>query len=120
MTLAALHLLAAVVAALLAALGRLDRLAVDVTGLRVGVAARDPADTPAQGGKQLLPGAVVDEGAEVVVDGFPGTAKIVGDGSPGAALAVVVEQGIEHLAHVVLAGAAAGLRRGNELLQDRP
>src|SRR5260370_21602 len=81
-------------------LGPLDRLAVDVAGLRVNVAAGGAADAHAQGGGQLPPGAVVAPGAEVVVDGLPRDAEVVGDGSPGTPLAVVVEEGVEHLAQV--------------------
>src|SRR6516225_3619503 len=88
--------------------------ATDVAGARVGVPAGGAPGAHPQGGEDLLPGAVGSPGAEVVVGGLPGDAEVVGEGPPGAALAGMVEQGVEHLAHGVLAGTAAGLGRRDE------
>src|ERR1043166_10183803 len=71
MAFAAADLLAAIGADLFAAAGCLDRLAVDTSDARVGVAALALADPPAQGGKEAVPGAVAFPGLEVVVDGLP-------------------------------------------------
>src|SRR5581483_7922006 len=117
--LAATDLLAAIGAHLLAALRGLDRLAVDAGDAGRRLPPSLGAELGAQGIEDLLPGAIPTPPAEVVVDGPPGW-EVVGQGAPGAALAGVVEQGVDDLAHVGLAGAAAGPGGGNQGLQDGP
>src|SRR5215207_7668304 len=102
MAFATVNLLAAVRATLLAALGRLDRLAVD--GGNVG-RRRTPglsADLLPQGVEQTLPGAIAGPPLEVVVDGLP-RREVVRQRPPGSALACMVEQGIDDFAQVGLA-----------------
>src|SRR5262249_31456990 len=106
MPFAAPNLLAAVDADGLAAVDRLDRLAVDTGGAGIRVAADGVAGLAAHGFQQGLPGAVDLPVAEVGVDGLPGW-QVVRWRSPGAALASDVEQGVEDLAHRVVAGPSA-------------
>src|ERR1043166_6718221 len=119
MAFAAADLLAAIGADLFAAAGWLDRLAVDTSDARVGVAALALADPPAQGGKEAVPGAVAFPGLEVVVDGLP-RREVMRQGTPGTALAGQVEEGVDHLPHRGFPGSAARPRRGDQRLQQGP
>jgi hypothetical protein len=99
------ELLTPVVAPLAADLGPLDRLAVDAAGTRRRLPAVGDAHPLAQGVHEPLPGAVVPPSREVVVDGALGR-QVVGEHVPLAARAVEVEDRVEHLAHVDVAGPA--------------
>src|SRR5579884_2941725 len=119
MPLATSDLLAGVVALGTARPGRLDALAVDAAGTRRRFTARLAADLPDQGVMDLLPRAVLDPGAEVVVDGSPGR-EVMRQGPPANAVAVAVEQGVDDLPHVGFSVAPAGARRWNQGLQESP
>jgi hypothetical protein len=94
------------------------RLAVDAPGTRAGLpAGGDPDPTP-QGVVDPLLGAVVPPLGEVVVDGALGR-QVVRQHVPLAAGAVEIEQGVEHLPHVVSPG-PADLLDGDQRLDDRP
>src|SRR5579872_3640984 len=117
--LAAADLLTAIGAHLLAAVRRLDRLAVDAGDPRVGVAAGALTDAGAQGVPEQVPGAVARPGLEVVVDGLPG-GEVVGQGAPGTALAGEVAEGVDDRTHVGLAGSAAGAGKRDPLVHEGP
>ena len=119
MALAAVDLLAAVLADLLSALGRLDRLAVDGGGAGRWLPTGPDADLLTQRIENPLPGAVGVEPLEVVVDGLPG-GEVVGQGPPGAALAGAVEQGVDDPTHIGSPGATARPGRRDERLDDCP
>src|SRR5271154_1807091 len=119
MPLATVDLLAAVGADLRAALGRLDRLAVDGGGAGRRPAARPEARLLAERVEESLPSAVPLPPLEVVVDGLPGR-EVVGQRPPGTALAGDVKQGVAHAPQVRLAGPAAGSGRRNQRLKQRP
>src|SRR5205085_6965720 len=104
MAFASVDLLAAIAAALLTALGRLDRLAVNGAGAGSCGASGLGADQRAEGVEQSLPGAVAGPVLEVVVDRLPGR-EVMGQRPPAASLACVVEQGVDDLAQVGLARA---------------
>ena len=103
MPLAAVDLLAPVGAALLAALGRLDRLAVDGGGAGGRLTPGLGTDLRAEGIQDLLPGAVPRPPLEVVVD-RPPRGEVMRQGPPTAPFAGVIEQGVDDLAQVGLAG----------------
>src|SRR5436309_12634620 len=77
------------------------------------------ADLGAQGVVDLRPGAVVAPLAEVVVAGAPG-GQVGGHHPPGAAAVGDVEDAVEDLAEVDLAGPTAGLGRWQEALEALP
>ena len=79
----------------------------------VGVVTAGHADLLAQGVEDLLPGAVGLPLGEVVVDGALGR-QVVREHVPLAARAVEVEDGVEHLPHVDLAGPSHVDGRGSE------
>src|SRR5437879_5768965 len=107
MTLATLDLLAAVVADGTADLGALDGLAVDAAGAGCFLTVGSRADLGAQGVEDLLPGAVLVPGGEVLVGGALGD-EVVGQVVPLAAGAGLVEQGVDHLTQIDAAGPTAG------------
>ena len=111
-------LLAPVVAPVVGDLGRLDRLAVDAPGAGARLLADGHAHHPTQGVHDLLPGAVAAPLVVVVVHRTPGR-QVVGEHVPLAAAAVEVENGVEHLPHLDLAGTADGVD-GNQGLDDFP
>src|SRR5262249_45340043 len=104
---------------LLAAVRRLDRLAVDAGDPRAGVAAGGRAGAGAQGVQQKVPGAVALPGLEVVVNGSP-RREVVRQGAPGTALAGEVEDRIDDFAHVGLAGPATGAGQRNPPIHEGP
>src|SRR5215210_3615194 len=107
MALAPFHLLAGVVAALLAAHpGGLDALAVHDPGARLRVPSEPDSSPPTQGRVQPLPRPVDAPGSEVVVvDGLP-RREVVREQAPGAAAAHHVEDGVEDLAQRMEPGTA--------------
>ena len=105
MPLAAHEPLGAVIAVRAADLGRLDRLAVDAAGRRGRLAPGPPADLRAQGVVDRPPGAIARPSGEIVVDGPPGR-EVAREGPPRAAVPVAVEDRVDHLAEVGLAGPA--------------
>src|SRR5512144_1908570 len=119
MALAAPDPLAAVGADLRAASGGLDRLAVDASDAGRGRAAGGRAEADPQDVEDAAPGAVALPGVEVVVDGPP-RGEVVGPRPPGAAFVGEVEDGVEDLADVGLAGSAAGPGCGDLGLQNGP
>src|SRR5262245_57428923 len=119
MPLAAAHLLAAVGADLLTAVGGLDRLAVDAGDAGRGRAAGRLAEADAEDVDDPIPGAVALPGVEVVVDGPP-RGEVVGQCPPGAALVGEVEDGVDDLADVGLARPPSGPGRGDLGLQHGP
>src|SRR5947209_7410782 len=76
-------------------------------------------DTRAQGIEAGLPGAVPGPPLEGVVDRLPGR-KVMRQGTPTAALAGLVEQGVQHRAPVRLAAPTAWPSRRNQRHQDGP
>src|SRR5262249_41432759 len=119
MPLAAGDLLAAVLADLLPAVGGLHRLAVDAGDAGRDLAAGGLAEADPQDVDDPVPGAVALPGVEVVEDGAP-RGEVVGQWPPGAALVGEVEDRVNDLAHVGLAGPPAGAGRGDLGLQDGP
>jgi len=71
MPFAPVDLFARVVAPDAAALGRLDRLAIQDCGARLRVFADPLADLGPQSGMKTIPGAVIAPAAKVIVDGLP-------------------------------------------------
>src|SRR5579859_7516257 len=96
MTLATFNLFAAVVARDAAHLGRLDRLAIDASGAGGLLPASGLADASPEGINELLPGAVLVPGDEVIPDGALG-GQIVGQVVPLATGACLVEQRVDDL-----------------------
>src|SRR5436305_6203311 len=119
MPLAALDLLAGVEAALPAHLGGLHRLAVDVGDAGRLVPAVGGTDLGAQGVDELLPGAVLLPGIEVVASGALGE-QVMGQVVPLGAGARLVEQGVEDLPHIDGAGPAPRLGRRDERPESFP
>src|SRR4051812_15183236 len=117
MAFAAIDVLGVVAAALLAAGGRIDRLAVHAgrgPGLR-GLFLR--ADLSAERVVDVVQGTVVPPLVEVAPDGGLGR-EVLGQVAPLAAGPQDVEDGVHHLTQVGLAGAAAGVHRDQPL--DQP
>src|SRR5262249_30343871 len=119
MTLAPLDLLVAVVAALAPHLGGLDTLGVDATGAGRLLAAGLRADLAAQGVEDLLPGAVLAPGLEVVPDRALGQ-EVVRQVVPRHPRPRLVEQGVEHHAHVHRPRPPAVLGRPDQRLAGLP
>ena len=106
--------LGTVVTMLATPFGRLDGLAIDTAGAGGWRPTGSPPDSPSEGVIDGLPGSVSFPRRKVVVDGPP-WGKIVGQRSPDTAIAVAVEDGINHGSHLGLAWpptGAAGGRRG--------
>src|SRR5271157_4690736 len=111
--------LGTVVTMLATPLGRLDGLAIDAAGTGRGLPTGSSPDSTAEGVIDGFPGAVSFPRREEVVDGPP-WGEIVGQGSPDKAIAVAVEDGINHGPHVGFAWPPTGPGRRQEGLQDRP
>src|SRR6516162_4051668 len=103
-----------------AALGRLDRLAVDHGGAGRRLAVVHPPHVGPQDVVDLLPQAPVPPGVEVIGNGLP-RREVVGEHPPGAAAAGQVEGGVDDLAQGVGAGpAGAGARLGEQVFDVDP
>ena len=99
--------------------GRLDGLAIDTAGAGGWLPTGSPPDSPSEGVIDGLPGSVSFPRRKVVVDGPP-WGKIMGQRSPDTAIAVAVEDGINHEPHLGLAWPPTGAGRRQEGLQDSP
>src|SRR5918912_1160026 len=120
MALPAIDLLAAIKAALgPAAVGGLHRLAVNDRRRRTRLTASTQTDLLAQQAVDLFPDAGFAPVAEVVIDSFP-TRKFVWQQAPGTAGADQVEDGLEDLAHIVLARPPSWLCRRDQWRQLIP
>src|SRR5262245_7749099 len=119
MTLAAADLLVAVVAYRAAHLGGLDALGVDANGAGGRLPARLGADLAAQGVEDLLPGAVLAPGDEVVPHRALGQ-QVVRQVVPLAARPRLVEQRVDHLAHLHRPRPTAPPRRRDQWLDQCP
>ena len=111
--------LGTVVTMLATSFGRLDGLAIDTAGAGGWRPTGSPPDSPSEGVIDGLPGSVSFPRRKVVVDGPP-WGKIVGQRSPDTAIAVAVEDGINHGSHLGLAWPPTGAGRRQEGLQDSP
>ena len=111
--------LAHVVAPRLAPLGGVDALAVDDRRRGALLAAVGVPQPGAEHVEDLRPGAVEPPPAVVEVDGAPG-GQVVGHHPPGDAAADQVEDAVEDLAEVDVAGPAAGLGLGQQGLDELP
>src|SRR3954447_18706711 len=118
MTLPPGDLLPPVVAPTVGDLGRLDRLAIDARHARAGVVTTGHTDLLPQGVHDLLPRAIVPPLGEVVVDGALGQ-EVVGKHVPLATRAVEVEDRVDDLPQVDLAGPTDPIDR-DQRLNDRP
>src|SRR5262249_23630787 len=92
-----------VVAVGAADLGRLDRLAVGAAGGGVRAGACLPADGAWKGIVDRAPSPVVPPPPEVVVHGPP-RGEVMGQGPPGAAVSVAIEDGVDDRTETRLAG----------------
>src|SRR5437667_4884237 len=119
MTLPSLDLLAAVVADRSAHLGALDRLGIDTGGTGGGLPAGLRADLRTERVHEVLPGAVLLPGHEVIPDGALGH-QIVRQIVPLTAGAGLIHQGVDDLAQVHLARSAAGLGGRKQILDQSP
>ena len=99
--------------------GRLDGLAIDTAGAGGWLPTGSPPDSTSEGVIDGLPGSVSFPRRKVVVDGPP-WGKIVGQRSPDTAIAVAVEDGINHGPHLGLAWPPTGAGRRQEGLQNSP
>ena len=111
--------LGTVVTMLATPFGRLDGLAIDTAGAGGWLPTGSPPDSTSEGVIDGLPGSVSFPRRKVVVDGPP-WGKIVGQRSPDTAIAVAVEDGINHGPHLGLAWPPTGAGRRQEGLQDSP
>ena len=111
--------LGTVVTMLATPFGRLDGLAIDTAGAGGWLPTDSPPDSPSVDVIDGLPGSVSFPRRKVVVDGPP-WGKIVGQRSPDTAIAVAVEDGINHGPHLGLAWPPTGAGRRQEGLQDSP
>ena len=98
--------------------GRLDGLAIDTAGAGGWRPTGSPPDSTSEGVIDGLPGSVSFPRRKVVVG--PPWGKIVGQRSPDTAIAVAVEDGINHGPHLGLAWPPTGAGRRQEGLQDSP
>src|SRR5512135_2734232 len=98
---------------------RLDGLAVDAAGARLGFLPGRLPDPAAQGVMDLLPQSVAAPAMEVVADRPLGW-EVMGQGGPGAARAQNVEDGVENLAEVGLPWCPRLHRGWQQRLQDGP
>ena len=111
--------LGTVVTMLATPFGRLDGLAIDTAGAGGWLPTGSPPDSTSEGVIDGLPGSVSFPRRKVVVDGPP-WGKIVGQRSPDTAIAVAVEDGINHGPHLGLAWPPTDAGRRQEGLQDSP
>ena len=111
--------LGTVVTMLATPFGRLDGLAIDTAGAGGWLPTGSPPDSTSEGVIDGLPGSVSFPRRKVVVDGPP-WGKIVGQRSPDTAIAVAIEDGINHGPHLGLAWPPTGAGRWQEGLQDSP
>ena len=111
--------LGTVVTMLATPFGRLDGLAIDTAGAGGWLPTGSPPDSTSKGVIDGLPGSVSFPRRKVVVDGPP-WGKVVGQRSPDTAIAVAVEDGINHGPHLGLAWPPTGAGRRQEGLQDSP
>src|SRR5271165_670491 len=111
--------LGAVVTMLATPFGRLDGLAIDTAGAGGWLPTGSLPDSTSEGVIDGLPSSVSFPRRKVVVDGPP-WGKIVGQRSPDTAIAVAVEDGINHGPHLGLAWPPTGAGRRQEGLQDSP
>ena len=111
--------LGAVVTMLATPFGRLDGLAIDTAGTGGWLPTGSLPDSTSEGIIDGLPSSVSFPRRKVVVDGPP-WGKIVGQRSPDTAIAVAVEDGINHGPHLGLAWPPTGAGRRQEGLQDSP
>src|SRR5271157_5025739 len=111
--------LGTVVTMLATPFGRLDGLAIDTAGAGGWRPTGSPPDSTSEGVIDGLPGSVSFPRRKVVVDGPP-WGKIVGQRSPDTAIAVAVEDGINHGPHLGLAWPPTDAGRRQEGLQDSP
>ena len=111
--------LGTVVTMLATPFGRLDGLAIDTAGAGGWLPTGSLPDSTSEGVIDGLPGSVSFPRRKVVVDGPP-WGKIVGQRSPDTAIAVAVEDGINHGPHLGLAWPPTGAGRRQEGLQDSP
>ena len=111
--------LGTVVTMLATPFGRLDGLAIDTAGAGGWLPTGSPPDSTSEDVIDGLPGSVSFPRRKVVVDGPP-WGKIVGQRSPDTAIAVAVEDGINHGPHLGLAWPPTGAGRRQEGLQDSP
>src|SRR5271157_506640 len=101
--------LGTVVTMLATPFGRLDGLAIDTAGAGGWRPTGSPPDSTSEGVIDGLPGSVSFPRRKVVVDGPP---------SPDTAIAVAVEDGINHGPHLGLAWPSTGAGGRQEGLQD--
>ena len=111
--------LGTVVTMLATPFGRLDGLAIDTAGAGGWLPTGSLPDLTSEGIIDGLPSSVSFSRRKVVVDGPP-WGKIVGQRSPDTAIAVAVEDGINHGPHLGLAWPPTGAGRRQEGLQDSP
>src|ERR1022692_2992412 len=119
MTLATFDLFAAVIAHDAAHLGRLNRLAIDATGAGSLFAPSSFTDASPESIDDLLPGAVLLPGDEVIVDGALGS-QVVRQVVPLATRADLVEQRVDDLAQVHSAWPATGFGGRKEGADQQP
>src|SRR5438046_2149084 len=119
MALVAVDLLVAVVAVFATHRGGLDALRVDAAGAGGFRAGGLGADLAAQGVEDLLPGAVLLPGDEVIPHGTFGQ-QVVRQVIPLHAGPRLVEQGVDHLAHSDRARSAAVLGGRDQGLDEFP
>src|SRR5512135_1603970 len=117
--LATVEPLAAVVTVGAADLGSPDRLAVDAAGAGSRLPPRLVTDLRSQGIVDRLPSAIGRPSNEVVVDGPPAW-EVAWQSPPDAAVAVPVEDRVDHLSKVGFAGPPAGVGGRKVGLEDRP
>src|SRR5271165_5438320 len=111
--------LGTVVTMLATPFGRLDGLAIDTAGAGGWLPTGSLPDSTSEGIIDGLPSPVSFPRRKVVVNGPP-WGKIVGQRSPDTAIAVAVEDGINHGPHLGLAWPPTGAGRRQEGLQDSP
>src|SRR3954451_18200163 len=119
MTLPAVHVLMIVAAPLLAAGGRVDRLAVDARGGAGVIRLLRGADLLAERVVDRVQDAVAPPAVEVAPDGALG-GEVAGEVTPLATGAEDVEDGVEDVAHVSLTGPPAGLDGRDVRLDQGP
>ena len=111
--------LGAVATMLATPFGRLDGLAINTAGAGGWLPTGSSPDSTSEGVSDGLPGSVSFPRRKVVVDGPP-WGEIVGQRSPDTAIAVAVEDGINHGPHLGFAWPPTGPSRRQEGLQDSP
>src|ERR1039457_3175141 len=119
MTLAAVYFLAAVVTVDATDRGRFDGLRIDARRAGRLLAAGGQAHLTPLGIHQALPRAVVTPALEIIVGGALGL-QVMGQHIPLATGTVLVEQRIEHLAHIDGAWRSTGFGRWDQGFQNGP